>query len=143
MTDAPNFAGVERRSGPDVVRVVVAEEAPLLRRQLLLALEEHPRIEVLAEVADAEALVEVVASVRPDAMVLSGHLPPDGPGAATTAARRAHPSIAAVVVEDAGREAGRVPLPGVVAVPIDTAVADVADAVVGLVDARRRSAPGT
>ncbi|MCD9623321.1 hypothetical protein [Rhabdothermincola salaria] len=137
MSDAPGFAGVARRWGPDTVRVVLAEEAPLLRRQLLLALESHPRVVVVVEVADAEALVGVVVQETPDAVVVSAHLPPEGSGAAVVAARRAHPPIAAVVVDGGAGGAGSLPVPGVVHLSLDVAVTEVAAAVVRLVDARR------
>lgn len=141
MSDAPGFAGVDRRDGPDVVRVVLAEEAPLLRRQLLLALEAHPRVVVVAEVTDAEALVGAVAGEQPDAVVVSAHLPPEGAGPAVVAARRAQPSTAAVLVDGGRTGGGSLPVPGVVHLPLETAVAEVGDAVARLVDARRARPP--
>lgn len=140
MSDAPGLAGVTRRWGPDTVSVVLAEEAPLLRRQLLLALESHPRINVVAEAADTETLGAEVAAEHPDAVVVSGHLPPQGPGAATVTIRRAAPGAAIVVVAPEGEGAGALPLPGVVHLSLADAVAQVAEATVALVDRRKGSA---
>lgn len=140
MSDPPGFAGVARRSGPEVVRVVLAEEASLLRRQLLLALEAHPRVVVVAEVPDAEALVAAVAAEDPDAAVVSAHLPPEGSGPAVVAARRARPATAAVVV-DGGAGGSGLPVPGVVDLALEDAVIEVGAVVVRLVDARRRVPP--
>lgn len=138
MSDAPEFAGVVRRWGGDAVAVVLAEESSLVRRQLLLALEAHPRVEVAAEAADAEVLVGVLAEVRPHVVVIAGQLPPDGAGAAVMAARRAHPAVRVVVVVD-GREQGSLPLPGVSVVALQEAATQLAPTVVALADERRGS----
>jgi CheY-like chemotaxis protein len=131
MLDAPGLGGIARRWGPDAIAVVVAEEAPLVRRQLLLLLEAHPRIEVVAEATDAEAMIEAVITSGSRLVVVGAHLPPEGGGTAVAACRRAQPSLAAVVVDGHGLAAG-LPLPRVVTIALDEAPHRLADAVVAV-----------
>jgi DNA-binding NarL/FixJ family response regulator len=134
----PGMAGVGRRWGGDAVVVVLADEAPLLRRQLLLALECHPRIEVAAEAPDADVLADVVGVLRPDVAVLGLHLPPDGAGPALAGARQVHGALSAVVVTDPARAQAGAPSPGVAAVSLTDVADHLAAAVVALADQRRR-----
>ncbi|MCU0309443.1 MAG: hypothetical protein MUE36_00665 [Acidimicrobiales bacterium] len=106
MTDAPGFAGVERRWGDDAIQVVVAEDESLLRRQLVLALERHPRIEVTAEAVDLVTVTAVIDHLPPHVVVLDARLPPDGAAAAVAALRARHPALGVVVIID---RAGVVP----------------------------------
>ena len=58
------------------MRVVIAEDAPLLRAGLLAVLEEAGE-EVVAAVGDAPGLVDAVALHRPDLAVVDIRMPPD------------------------------------------------------------------
>jgi two-component system response regulator DesR len=131
VTDAPGLAGITRRWGADAIPVVVAEEAPLVRRQLVLLLEADPRIEVAAEAADAESMIEAVITSGSRMVVVGVNLPPEGGGVAVSACRRAQPSLAAVLVDGHGTSAG-VPLPRVVTVALDEAPDRLTDAVVAV-----------
>lgn len=134
MSDAPGFAGVARRWGPEVIPVVVAEEAALLRRQLVLVLEEHPRIEVVAEAVDLETLVDAVQFHRPTVVVVDGRLPPDGGGAAVDAVVLCDPSVRAVVVSDVEESLRAYAGSGVVEVARAAVVGGLALAVVAVAD---------
>lgn len=134
MTDAPGFAGVERRWGDDVIRVVLGEDESLLRRQLLLTLEEHPRLVVTAEVVDVDTLLHAVGDDVPHVAVLDARLPPGGVDAAVTALRHAHPEVAVVVVFDASATAAD--LPGRFHVNRHDAGTDLASAVVAAAEGR-------
>ena len=136
-TGPPGMAGVARRWGGQAVVVVLADEAPLLRRQLLLALEAHPRIEVAAEAPDGDVLADVVARLQPHVVVLGVNLPPDGAGPALAAARRAHGPLSAAVITDPARAQGGLPLPGVATVSLTDVAERLADTVVTLADERR------
>jgi DNA-binding NarL/FixJ family response regulator len=57
------------------VRVVIAEDAVLLREGLIRLLEEHDA-EVVAAVGDGEALVEAVLRERPDVSIVDVRMPP-------------------------------------------------------------------
>jgi hypothetical protein len=134
MSDAPGFAGVPRRWGPEVVSVVVAEEAALLRRQIVLVLEEHPRIEVVAEAVDLESLVDAVQSHRPAVVVIDGRLPPSGGADAFDAVVLCHPAVRAVVISDVGDSLTTVSGSGVVEVPRDAVAGRLALSVVAVAD---------
>ena len=57
------------------VRLVLADDEPLLRRGLRVLLETGARVEVVAEAADGEELVEVVAQHRPDVVLIDVQMP--------------------------------------------------------------------
>jgi|GEM_PF-1591001 len=132
MTGAPGFAGVDRRSGEGIVRVVLGEDESLLRRQLLLALEAHPRIEVLAEVIDTDMLVQAVQGGLPDVVVLDARFPPAGILEAVVALRAVLPVVAVVVITDAGLDAPA--MPDLVEVPRQEAGVVLAATVVAVAD---------
>jgi DNA-binding NarL/FixJ family response regulator len=81
------------------VRVVIAEDNPLLRDGIALLLGEHD-VEVVAAVADAGALLAAVAADPPDAAVVDVRMPPtytdEGLRAALTI-RSAYPSVGVLV----------------------------------------------
>ena len=82
------------------MRVVVAEDSALLRDGLvhLLRRREH---EVVAAVADADALLAAVAEHRPDVAVVDVRMPPthtDEGLRASLALRRDHPAVAVLVL---------------------------------------------
>ena len=82
------------------MRVVVAEDSALLRDGLvhLLRRREH---EVVAAVADADALLAAVAEHRPDVAVVDVRMPPthtDEGLRAALALRRDHPGVAVLVL---------------------------------------------
>jgi DNA-binding NarL/FixJ family response regulator len=86
----------DRRS----LRVVIAEDAALLREGLV-AIIEGAGHQVLAAVEDADALLAFVAHTRPDLVVTDIRMPPthtDEGLRAATAIRASHPEIAVLVL---------------------------------------------
>jgi DNA-binding NarL/FixJ family response regulator len=82
------------------VRVVIAEDAALMREGLVGLLEERGH-EVCAAVGDAEALVAAVAQHRPDVAIVDIRMPPthtDEGLRAALAVRRAYPGTAILVL---------------------------------------------
>ncbi len=57
------------------MRVILADDAPLVREGLARLLADHG-FEVVAQLDDAETLVEVVGSLRPDVVVVDIRMPP-------------------------------------------------------------------
>jgi DNA-binding NarL/FixJ family response regulator len=81
------------------MRVVIAEDSPLLRDGIVLLLGEHG-IEVAAAVSDGEALVRAVSEERPDAAVVDVRMPPtftDEGLRAALSIRSAYPEIGVLV----------------------------------------------
>ncbi|WP_051300728.1 response regulator [Actinomadura rifamycini] len=65
--------------GPDVVRVVVVDDHPVVRAGLLAILGGRPDIEVVGEAADGAEALAVVARARPDVVLSDLRMPgPDG-----------------------------------------------------------------
>jgi DNA-binding NarL/FixJ family response regulator len=85
-------------SGPGL-RIVIAEDAAVLRQGVVHLLEDEGH-QVVAAVADGEALIEVVTRLRPDVAVIDVRMPPshtdEGLRAALTLRRR-FPQIAVLV----------------------------------------------
>lgn len=81
-------------------RVILVEDSILLREGLVRLLREDG-VEVLAAVADAEGLDELVARLRPDVALLDIRLPPthrDEGVRAAIALRRTHPSVGVLLL---------------------------------------------
>jgi DNA-binding NarL/FixJ family response regulator len=81
------------------VRVVIAEDNPLLRDGITLLLAEHD-IEVAAAVPDAEGLLAAVAAEPPDAAVVDVRMPPTFTDEGLRAAlriRSAYPGVGVLV----------------------------------------------
>jgi DNA-binding NarL/FixJ family response regulator len=82
------------------MRVVIAEDSPLLRSGLVHALTPHG-IDVVAEVADATALLEAVARLEPDLAIVDVRMPPtqtDEGARAAVEIRAAHPEVAVLLL---------------------------------------------
>lgn len=67
MSDAP--------AGDDPIRVVIADDHPVVRRGLRALLSTLEGIEVVAEAGDGHAAVEAVAQHAPDVVLMDLHMP--------------------------------------------------------------------
>jgi DNA-binding NarL/FixJ family response regulator len=79
---------------------VVCDEFSLFRRQLVLALEEAPDVEVMAEAGDADLAIEQARRLTPDVVLLGVHLPPTGGVRAGAAIRAVLPTTELVIILD-------------------------------------------
>ncbi len=67
------------------MRVLLADDQPALRSAVRLLLEQEPDVNIVAEVADAQALLTQAAGMRPDLVLLDWELPGlQGPHSART-----------------------------------------------------------
>jgi DNA-binding NarL/FixJ family response regulator len=82
------------------VRVVIADDAPLIREGIATLLTEHD-VEVVKQVDNAEALMECIRDMRPDVALIDIRMPPthtdEGLRAARTIRAR-YPDIAVLVL---------------------------------------------
>jgi DNA-binding NarL/FixJ family response regulator len=82
------------------VRVVIADDAPLIREGIATLLTEHD-VEVVKQVDNAEALLECIRDMRPDVALIDIRMPPthtdEGLRAARTIRAR-YPDIAVLVL---------------------------------------------
>ena len=89
------------------LRVVIAEDNYLVREGVRQLLEATDEVEVVASVADAVELLDVVATLRPDAVLTDIRMPPghsvEGILAAKTI-RREYPGIGVVVLSQHAEE---------------------------------------
>jgi DNA-binding NarL/FixJ family response regulator len=82
------------------MRVVVAEDSPLLREGIAHVLAENG-IEVVAEVGDADALMRAVERFRPDLAIVDVRMPPtqtDEGARAAVEIRARHPEVAVMLL---------------------------------------------
>jgi DNA-binding NarL/FixJ family response regulator len=57
------------------VRIVIADDHPVLRKGLVHAIEAHPRLRVVGEAGDGEAALTAIETLRPDVTVLDIEMP--------------------------------------------------------------------
>lgn len=62
-----------------MIRVVVCDDAALLRRRIVVVLEAEPDIDVMAEAADGDHAITVCRELAPDVVILGMRIEPGGP----------------------------------------------------------------
>src|SRR4051812_22490290 len=83
------------------IRVVVAEDAFLVREAVSRVLEESPEFELVATAADAATLMSAVGERQPDVIVTDIRMPPTGTDEGIRVAaqlRETHPDVGVVVL---------------------------------------------
>lgn len=80
------------------VRVLVADDHPLYREGLVLAISTMPGKEVVGEAADGAEAVRLAADLVPDVVVMDLHMPVMNGVDATREVTTQHPSIAVLVL---------------------------------------------
>lgn len=78
--------------------MLVLDESPLFRRQLIVALERHPDVEVMAEAADSETAIRRTAELGPDVAFLTMRLPPIGGVRTAVSLREVVPGVEIALV---------------------------------------------
>jgi DNA-binding NarL/FixJ family response regulator len=73
----------------DEIRILIADDHPMMRKGLRMSIEEDPSMKVVAEAADGEAAVAQIVQFRPQIAVLDIDMPKlDGLGVAREMARQ-------------------------------------------------------
>jgi DNA-binding NarL/FixJ family response regulator len=85
-------------SGPAPLRIVVADDQATVREGLVALLGLLPGIEVVGAAADGEQAVRLVATQRPDAILLDLHMPVLDGIEATRRLAEQYPDVAIVVL---------------------------------------------
>lgn len=83
-----------------MLRVLVCDEYPLFRRQAVIALEQAPDVEVVAEAPDLDVARGVAEQTAPDVAVVGTHVPPRGGVAAIRVLRELIPAVEVVLAVD-------------------------------------------
>jgi DNA-binding NarL/FixJ family response regulator len=71
------MAGLGNPATPDEprLRILVADDHPVIRKSVRTVLEAHPRFDVCAEVADGVEAIEQAMRLKPDVVVLNITMP--------------------------------------------------------------------
>jgi two-component system NarL family response regulator len=80
------------------IRVVVADDFPLVREGVVRALNQDPAIEVIAQAENGQAALEVAEELRPDVMILDLRMPDLGGLAVLDKLRNTQPGIRVIVM---------------------------------------------
>lgn len=80
------------------IRVVVADDHPIVRQGMVALLEDEPDIEVVADVADGRAALSAVLAEQPDVVLMDLRMPEMDGVEATRAVRARRPDVAVLVV---------------------------------------------
>jgi two-component system nitrate/nitrite response regulator NarL len=78
------------------VRVLLCDDTPELRALLRFALDSEEGVEIVGEVGDGDAAVQLAGDEQPDVIVLDLEMPGPDPGALLIGLRRAAPNAALV-----------------------------------------------
>ena len=62
-------------AGERTLRILIADDQPMIRKRVLIVLGGHPRFDVCAEVADGGQAVEQAVRLKPDVVVLNITMP--------------------------------------------------------------------
>src|SRR5258705_12218192 len=86
------------RAAPDeladrVVRVVLADDHPIVREGLRLLVDAQPDMRVVGEAADGEAACRVTSALQPDILVIDLSMPVLGGADAAARVRRECPGV--------------------------------------------------
>jgi DNA-binding NarL/FixJ family response regulator len=87
-----------RVSGSPQIRVLIADDYPLVRFGLEMMLRSEPDMEIVAMAADGEEAVRLALQTRPDVVVLDVHMPVQDGLAALRAITRALPAARCLIL---------------------------------------------
>ena len=80
------------------IRVVIADDHPIVRQGLVALLDVEPDIEVVADVADGRAALAAVSAEHPDIVLMDLRMDEMDGVEATRAVRARHPAVAVLVL---------------------------------------------
>jgi DNA-binding NarL/FixJ family response regulator len=69
------LAGARRAAGGTVIRVVVADDQPVVRSGIRMILEVHDDVDVVGEAADGETALRLVGQLDPDVVLMDIRMP--------------------------------------------------------------------
>lgn len=87
-----------RHLGPDVIRVLIADDHAAVREGVRYLLEQQTDIAVVAEVTDGEEAVRLAAELRPDVVIIEPQMAGGGGGQAVRQIMRQVPAPSVIVL---------------------------------------------
>ena len=88
----------EGESAGDAVRLLIADDDPMIRLTLSALIDKEPGFELVGEAEDADQAIELAARRRPDIVLLDFNMPGGGGVRAATEIREGSPGIKLVAV---------------------------------------------
>ena len=89
---------IRRKRRTSKIRVLLADDEPMVRRGLRMRLELEPDVEVVGEARDGSQALAEAKTLRPDAVLMDVRMPVMDGVEATVALRRALPDCAVIVL---------------------------------------------
>src|SRR5690606_11248125 len=83
---------------PDPIRILIADDHPIVREGLVALLNRRPDMQVVAEVSDGRAVVQAFEEHRPDVTLLDLRMPEMGGVEAIESIRRQEPGARIIVL---------------------------------------------
>jgi DNA-binding NarL/FixJ family response regulator len=99
----PTIQTTDDDGSSNAIRVVVADDHPILRHGLRFLLQDEPGLEVVGEAVDGREAIEMARVLAPDVVLMDVHLPIVDGFAATRQIKRDQPN-AAVILLDANED---------------------------------------
>jgi DNA-binding NarL/FixJ family response regulator len=87
-----------KRNSPKPIRVILADDHPVVRAGIRDALKELPGVEVVGEASDGRAAIELVKSVRPDVVFMDISMPSLNGLEATERIIKAFPEVRVIIL---------------------------------------------
>lgn len=95
---SPSGIADPHASNGDVLRLLIVDDQPLIRRGLAMMLDSEPGIEVVGQAADGDEAVQMALATAPDVVVMDLQMPRKSGVVATREIRAARPRTRVVVL---------------------------------------------
>ena len=105
ITGSYTSGNLNRTWKAEMIRILIVDDQPAVRKGLQMRLEAEPDLTVIGEASDGEAAVELAQALGPDVVLMDVEMPHMDGIAAANALRRTCPDICVIMLsihDDAG-----------------------------------------